>query len=105
MHAAHALRLGVVQFCNVGYELQAVVAGRLLIEELAGRFKHAVAVPLEHGLALIPASGGWIQEVGGRESSPPRPFPEFETLTAPVAFLLAASSIKAPVAYIEYFEF
>jgi hypothetical protein len=89
----------------MGYDLQAVIAGGALIDELAGRFKLAVQVPLVQGLALIPATSEWIGEVGKGELAQLRPFVEFETLTSPVAQLLVAASSSGPVAYIEYFEF
>lgn len=82
-----------------------MIAGRALIGELAGRFKLAVQVPLVQGLALIPATSEWLEEVGRGEVAQSRPFVEFETLTSSLAETLAAASARGPVAYVEYFEF
>ena len=80
------------------YELQAVVAGAPLIEEMAGRFQHATTVPLNQGLALVPVSGRWLREIArpGEE----RPYPEFECLSRS----LAGASARGTVAYIEIEE-
>jgi hypothetical protein len=86
----------------VSYELQAAVAGAPLIAEMAGRFQHATVVPLNRGLALIPASGAWLAEVTGPGEG--RPYPVFERLSWPLAGLLRGASVRGPVAYLEIEE-
>ena len=84
------------------YELQAVVAGAPLIEQMAGRFQHATTVPLNQGLALIPASARWLREVTGPGEG--RLYPVFDCLSRPLAGFLAGASLRGPVAYIEIDE-
>lgn len=86
----------------MSYELQAVVAGASLIQEMAGRFRHASAVPLNRGLALIPVSGRWLREVA--RPGEDRPYPEFEHLSRSLAEVLRAASVRGPVAYVEIGE-
>jgi hypothetical protein len=86
----------------VTYDLRAALAGAPLIAAIAGRFQHATTVPLNQGLALIPASGPWLREVGGPGEQ--RPYPVFEFLTRPLAGFLREASVRSPVAYIEIEE-
>ncbi len=84
------------------YELSAVVAGASLIEEMTGRFQHAVQVPLGQALALIPAGGQWLGEVGW--SADERQYPPFECLSGWLAEFLRLASLQGPVAYVEIDE-
>jgi hypothetical protein len=86
----------------VSYELQAAVAGAPLIAQMAGRFQHATVVPLNRGLALIPASGPWLGEVTGPGEG--RPYPVFELLSRSLAGFLRDASVRGPVAYVEIEE-
>lgn len=76
----------------VSYELQAAVAGAPLIAEVAGLFQHAAVVPLNRGLALIPASGPWLAEITGAGEE--HPYPVFERLTGPLEGLLREASVR-----------
>ena len=85
------------------YDLRAAIAGAPLIAEIAGRFQHATTVPLNQGLALIPASGPWLREVtgpGGEQC----PYPVFEFLGRSLAGFLREASGRGPVAYLEIEE-
>lgn len=86
----------------MSYELQAAVAAAPLIAEMAGRFQHAVVVPLPGGLALIPASGRWPSEV--TRPGEGRPYPVFELLSRSLAGFLRDASVRGPVAYVKIEE-
>jgi len=94
--------LGWLDATGMSYELRAVVAAAPLIEEMAARLRHAVLVPLNRGLALIPVSGRWLRQVAqpGRE----HPYPMFECLSGPLAGFLVEASVRGPVAYVEIEE-
>ena len=60
-------------------------------------------MPLNQGLALIPASGPWLREVtgpGGEQC----PYPVFEFLGRSLAGFLREASVRGPVAYLEIEE-
>jgi hypothetical protein len=84
------------------YDLSAVVAGASLIKEMTGCFQHAAQVPLGEGLALIPAGGRWLDEIGW--SVDERQYPPFEYLTGWLADFLRLASLRGPVAYLEIDE-
>ena len=86
----------------MSYELQAAVAAAPLIAEMARRFQRAVAVPLNQGLALIPASGSWLGEV--TQPGEGRPFPAFDLLSWSLAGFLREASVRGPVVYLEIEE-
>jgi hypothetical protein len=95
----------VVECEDVGHELQAVVAGLALIEDLAGRFSKAMTVPLKAGLGVLPVSSEWLHEVGAGHAPGPRPYPDLASLTQPLAELLRQASVDGPIAYLEYEDF
>jgi hypothetical protein len=82
----------------MSYELRALVAAGPVASRLAARFPRSRALPLAHGLALIPMAGPWLGEPAGSA-------PAFQELLDPqlslgLVAVVEEVSREGPIAYI-----
>jgi hypothetical protein len=80
----------------VGYFLYAVIAKLPLLEVHSGQFALAAVVPLSLGLALIPVTDDFLDEIGSDGDRG-----RFEQLTPTLAAWVASLSAADRVAYVE----
>lgn len=83
----------------MGYEVRGVIAGKALAQIIASEFGPGTrAVDLEQGFALVPYSGRVYDHFLGRHGALLRPF---NRLGSTIAELLADTSRRGPLAYVE----